>query len=82
MLKCSFYWKLNKIKIEVIKIKLICDCGNEGEFTTVDDETGEQTSVTEDEGQYAKINSFEFWQQHDVVGCVCSKCGKAIWMFT
>ncbi|KEI95106.1 hypothetical protein N496_19305 (plasmid) [Clostridium botulinum A2B3 87] len=63
-------------------MKLICDCGNEEEFNTIDEETGEQTTIREDEGQYARIESFEFWEQHDVVGIMCSKCGKAIWLFT
>lgn len=63
-------------------MKIVCDCGNEEEFNTIDGETGKETRITEDEGQYAKIENFEFWQQHDVVGCVCSKCGKGIWLFT
>lgn len=63
-------------------MKLICDCGNEQEFNTIDEETGEQTTCTEDEGQYARIKSFTFWQCHDVVGIVCDKCEKAIWLFT
>lgn len=63
-------------------MKLICDCGNKEEFNTIDTETGKQTSYTEGEGQFATIENFEFWQQHDVVGIYCSKCGKAIWLFT
>lgn len=63
-------------------MKLICDCGNEQEFNTIDEETGEQTSYREDEGQYATIESFSLWETHDVVGIVCDKCKKAIWMFT
>ena len=63
-------------------MKLICDCGNEQEFNTIDKETGQPNKITEDEGQYATIDGFEFWQQHDVVGIVCDKCKKAIWLFT
>ena len=62
-------------------MKLICDCGNESVFNTKDD-SGIEYSYTEDEGQYTRIESFDFWTQYDIVGCVCSKCGKAIWMFT
>ena len=65
-------------------MKLVCDCGNEMEFNTIDDDTGEQTSTTEDEGQYATVEhpKFNLWEQHDVVGIVCKKCDKAIWIFT
>lgn len=63
-------------------MKLICDCGNEQEFNTIDEETGEQTTYAEDEGQYATIRSFSLWQAHDVVGIECDKCKKAIWIFT
>lgn len=64
-------------------IKLICDCGNEIEFDTIDEETGQQTSITEDEGQYATLDysKFNLWQMHDVVGIVCKKCDKSIWCF-
>lgn len=77
---------LNKIIVlsegEEGYMKLICDCGNEQEFNTIDKETGQQTSYTDGEGQYTTIDSFEFWQRHDVVGICCSKCKKAIWLFT
>lgn len=63
-------------------MKIICNCGNEAEFNTIDKDTGKQTSITEGEGQYATVERFDFWQQHDVVGVVCEKCGKAIWLFT
>ena len=65
-------------------MKIICDCGNEMEFDTIDEETGEQTTITEGEGQYATIDysKFGFWEEHDVVGIVCNKCNKAIWLFT
>lgn len=63
-------------------MKLICDCcGNEEEFNTIDEETGEQTRITEDEGQYARINNFRFWGTHYQIGIVCEKCGKSIWLF-
>lgn len=64
------------------KVKIICDCGNEEVFNTIDEETGEQTRIIEDEGQYAKIETFDFWERHDEVGIVCKKCSKAIWLFT
>lgn len=63
-------------------MKIICDCGNEEEFNTIDEETGGQTKITEDEGQYATIKTFNFWEMHDQVGVVCDKCGKSIWLFT
>lgn len=65
-------------------MKIVCECGNEAEFNTKDEDTGEQNSYTEDEGQYATvdISKFRFWQQHDVVGVVCEKCEKDIWLFT
>ena len=62
-------------------MKIMCDCGNVDEFNTIDEETGQQTTNTEDEGQYATIEKFDFWEAHDQVGIVCKKCGKAIWLF-
>ena len=64
-------------------IKLICNCGNEMEFNTIDKKTGEQNSVAEDEGQYATTDDSRFmlWESHDVIGIVCGKCGKAVWTF-
>lgn len=64
-------------------MKIVCDCGNEMEFNTVDEETGKQTEVIEDEGQYATIDhsKFDFWEAHDVIGIICNKCSKAIWVF-
>lgn len=62
-------------------MKLICDCGNEDIFNTIDESTGKQTRITE-EGQYATINKFTLWEQHDQVGIICNKCGKSIWIFT
>lgn len=63
-------------------MRIICDCGNEETFDTIDEETGGQTRTTLDEGQYARIDTFKMWEMHDVVGIVCEKCGKAIWLFT
>lgn len=63
-------------------MKIICDCGNENKFNTIDEETGKQTNVIENEGQYARVEDFRFWQMHDTVGIVCEKCNKAIWLFT
>lgn len=64
-------------------IKITCDCGNEMEFNTIDEETGLEANITEDEGQYATIDhsKFNLWEMHDVVGIVCNKCDKAIWCF-
>ncbi|MDM0587777.1 hypothetical protein ACSXEK_15910 (plasmid) [Clostridium perfringens] len=63
-------------------MKLICDCGNEERFNTINEETGEENRVDEIEGQYSTIDSFNFWEAYDEVGIVCKKCGKAIWLFT
>ena len=63
-------------------MKIVCDCGNEMDFNTIDEETGEQTENIEDEGQYARIEGFDLWQEHDVVGISCRDCGKSIWTFT
>lgn len=61
-------------------MKLVCDCGNEQEFSTKD-ENGEEYSISEDEDQYATIDNFSLWQSDYVVGVVCDKCKKSIWMF-
>lgn len=65
-------------------MKIVCDCGNETEFNTINEGTGKPNSYTEGEGQYATvdISKFNFWQMHDVVGVVCIKCKKDIWLFT
>jgi hypothetical protein len=63
-------------------MKIICDCGNEDIFNTIDEDTGKESSFTDGEGQYATIDNFRFWEMHDVVGIVCEKCGKSIWLFT
>jgi hypothetical protein len=81
--------KLIKIKEENLKqvipnqsfMKIICDCGNEDFFNTIDEKTGEQTTNREDEGQYARINNFRFWSSDYEIGIVCDKCGKKIWIF-
>lgn len=63
-------------------MKIICDCGNEEEFSTIDSDTGMETGIDAEEGQYATIRKFTFWERHDQVGIECDKCKKAIWMFT
>ncbi len=65
-------------------MRILCDCGNEAELSTIDEDTKEQTAYTDGEGQYAVVDmsKFSFWQMHDVVGIVCEKCDKDIWLFT
>ena len=65
-------------------MKIVCDCGNESIFNTVNEDTGEENTVDQDEGQYVtlKPDTFRFWETHDQVGIVCEKCDKAIWLFT
>ena len=46
-------------------MKIVCDCGNEQEFNTIDFDTKKQTDITEGEGQYARIVDFRFWEIHD-----------------
>ena len=63
-------------------MKLVCDCGNEESFCEINKDTGDKNDYTEDEGLYTTIRTFRMWEMHDVVGVVCEKCGKDIWMFT
>lgn len=59
-------------------MKIICDCGNEMDFI-------EDKEVMEDDsGKYVTtdFDRFRFWSEHDVVGIVCAKCEKSIWLFT
>jgi hypothetical protein len=63
-------------------MKIICDCGNEDYFNTIDSDTGEETRITENEGQYSTVKNFTFWETHDVVGVVCNNCKKELWLFT
>ncbi|GIP63342.1 hypothetical protein J32TS6_18970 [Virgibacillus pantothenticus] len=64
-------------------MKIICNCGNEMKFNNIDEDTGEENFYTEGKGQYVTTDfSFIFWQTHDVVGIVCRKCDKDIWLFT
>lgn len=65
-------------------MKIVCDCGNEEMFNTIDEETGEQRIDDDNEGQYATVDrsKFEFWETHDVVGIICKKCDKALWLYT
>lgn len=46
----------------MLNMKIVCECGNESIFNTIDEDTGEPTSFTEDEGQYAtmKPDTFRF----------------------
>lgn len=62
-------------------MKIICDCGNEDIFNTIDEDTGEETDITEDEGQYATIKEFSFWSRYYSMGLTCNKCGKSMWIF-
>lgn len=62
-------------------MKLVCDCGNEEEFNTIDPETGKETENIEDEGQFARIKEFEICKESYHVYIACKKCGKAIWVF-
>jgi hypothetical protein len=58
-------------------MKLICDCGNEEEFNTIDKETENP------KGQCVSIKGFGIVTiDHYETRIQCSKCGKAIWMFT
>jgi len=63
-------------------MKIICDCGNE--VNLVEPNDGEERILDEEMGVYVTEDNstFDFWQQHDIVGMVCNKCKKAIWMFT
>ena len=65
-------------------MKIICDCGNETAFNTIDEDTGFENAIDETNGQYItlKPDTFTLWEQHDVVGIKCDKCDKAFWMFT
>lgn len=64
-------------------MKITCDCGNEVTFNTINEDTGEESTISEDEGQYATTDGrFRFWSAHDVVGMVCEECDKALWLFT
>lgn len=63
-------------------MKIICDCGNETIFNEINEDTGEKNNYTEGEGLYVTIDGFRFWEQHDVVGIVCEKCDKDVWLFT
>lgn len=64
-------------------MKLICDCGNETIFNTIDAETGKEDDPIEGEGQYATFENFEIYKiDHYSVGVCCKKCNKKIWMFS
>ena len=61
-------------------MKIVCDCGNEDNLIIPKDR--EDHSITE-EGLYVvkDKDTFDFWERHDMVGIVCNKCKRAIWMF-
>lgn len=65
-------------------MKIVCECGNEAEFETISEDTGELNAYAEDEGRYTTvdISKFGFWERRDVVGIVCEKCKNDIWLFT
>jgi hypothetical protein len=62
-------------------MKLVCDCGNEMEFITIDPDTGKEYEEDYDYGVYATkdSNKFETWAAHDQAGFTCRKCKKSIW---
>ena len=58
-------------------MKIVCDCGNEQEFNTIDKDTGQL------KGQCATIKGFDICTiDHYETRIQCSKCKKAIWMCT
>lgn len=61
-------------------MKLICECGNEMEFNTVNLETGEKNPI-DDRGQFATtdFSKFSYWAEHDIAGFECSNCKEAVW---
>jgi len=63
-------------------MKVICTCGNE--VNLIEPNDGESRTISVEKGMYVTTDNstFDFWQEHDVVGIVCNKCEKAIWMFT
>lgn len=66
-------------------MKLVCDCGTEMELKTTD-EQGQENTVDEELGQYARIDSkkFDIYAEHERVsiGCKNLNCEKAIYFFT
>lgn len=65
-------------------MKIVCDCGNEEVFCETRKEGFEYINnyYTSGQGLYTTIETFRMWETHDIVGIVCEKCGKDIWMFT
>lgn len=61
-------------------MKLVCECGNEMEFNTVNKETGEEHH-SDDRGQFSTTDfeKFSHWAEHDIAGFTCSCCGKSVW---
>ena len=63
-------------------MKIICECGNEVNLVEPDD--GEERTPHLDEGTYVIPDDYgkiDIWEKHDIVGIVCRKCEKAVWMF-
>jgi len=59
-------------------MKIICECGNEVNLIEQNNNEDRDMGLYVVPNDYGKI---DFWEQHDVVGMVCRKCEKAIWMF-
>jgi hypothetical protein len=66
-------------------MKLVCDCGNEMELKTTD-EQGKEHTPDEENGQYARTDDkkFDIYADHELVtiGCKSENCGKALYFFT
>lgn len=68
-------------------MKLICDCGNEMKFDSIDPETNENYDLQTDYGngdeQFVSkdYSKFDFWAEHDNAGITCQLCKKDIWFF-
>jgi len=58
-------------------MKLTCDCGNEQEFNTTDEETDNP------KGQHVTIKGFDICTiDHYETRIQCDKCQRAIWLCT
>lgn len=64
-------------------MKIICDCGNEAVFNTINEDTKEENPIYEDEGQYATIDKskFNFTSNHYEIYFTCEKCEKILRIF-
>lgn len=64
--------------------KIVCKCGNEMEFMTTNDISGEGEYIKGgSEGEYIKVvtNEFDFYKEHEQVWAICKKCKNDICMF-